>query len=33
MAMNDKALRELLYPKGGGEQHVALISLHDVVNF
>ena len=33
IAMNDEALRELLYPNGEREQHVALISLHDVGNF
>lgn len=33
IAMNDVDLRALLYPNGEREQHVALISLHDVGNF
>jgi hypothetical protein len=33
MAMSDEDLRALLYPNGEREQHVALISLHDVGNF
>jgi hypothetical protein len=33
MAINDEALQTVLYPKGRREQHVALISLHDIGNF